>query len=103
MVKEVINNDTTEVDNAEAAILDIYATWCGPCKIIAPLIEELSEEFDGRVEFFKADSEENPKVAKRFKVMSIPNVVLLKKGELISRQIGVKTREEFKSWIEENI
>lgn len=103
MVKEIINNDTTELDKAEVALLDIYATWCGPCKMIAPVIEDLSEDFAGRVEFFKADSEENLKLTKKFRVMSIPNVVLLKKGEVISRQVGAQTRDTFKEWIESNL
>ena len=103
MIKEITNNDTTELDNAEVALLDIYATWCGPCKMIAPVLEDLSEDFAGRVEFFKADSEENPKLAKKFKVMSIPNVVLLKKGEVVSRQVGAQTRDTFKDWIESNL
>lgn len=103
MVKEIINNDTTELDKAEVALLDIYATWCGPCKMIAPVLEDLSEDFAGRVEFFKADSEENPKLTKKFRVMSIPNVVLLKKGEVISRQVGAQTRDTFKEWIESNL
>lgn len=103
MVKEIINNDTTELDKAEVALLDIYATWCGPCKMIAPVIKDLSEDFAGRVEFFKADSEENLKLTKKFRVMSIPNVVLLKKGEVISRQVGAQTRDTFKEWIESNL
>ncbi len=103
MVKEIVNNDTTELNNAEVALLDVFATWCGPCKAISPIIEDLSEEFSGRVEFFKADSEENPKLARKLRVMSIPNVILFKKGEIVSRQIGALSRDEFKNWIEENL
>ena len=103
MVKEIKNNDISELESAEVALLDIFATWCQPCKILSPVVEQLSEEFAGKVAFFKADSEENPAVAKKFRVMSIPYLVLLKKGQAVDRKVGVQPAEELKSWIESNL
>lgn len=103
MVKKITDNNTTELDAAEIALLDVSATWCGPCKIVAPIVEELSEEFSGRVEFFNADAEENPELAKKLKVMSIPNLMILKKGKVVSRQVGAQPAETLKEWIEKNI
>jgi len=102
-IKIITNNDTTELDAAKVAFLDVFATWCGPCKAIAPIVEELSEEFDGKVEFFKADSEENPELAKKFRVMSIPNLMILKEGKVVSRQVGFQEADALRAWIKENI
>ncbi|MBR2208310.1 MAG: thioredoxin [Synergistaceae bacterium] len=102
-IKFITNNDTTELDTAKVAFLDVFATWCGPCKAIAPIVEELAEEFDGKVEFFKADSDENPELAKKLRVMSIPNMMVLKEGKVISRQVGFQDAEALRAWIQENI
>ena len=102
-IKEIINNDTTELDAAKVALLDVWATWCGPCKAIAPIVEELSEEFAGKIEFFKADADENPELAKKFRVMSIPNLMIFKEGKIASRHVGFQDAEELRAWVEENI
>ena len=102
-IKFITNNYTTELDTAKVAFLDVFATWCGPCKAIAPIVEELAEEFDGKVEFFKADSDENPELAKKLRVMSIPNMMVLKEGKVISRQVGFQDAEALRAWIQENI
>ena len=103
MVKRIVNNDMTELEAAEAALLDISATWCQPCRMLAPVVEGLSEEFAGRVEFFNADAEENPEVSRRFRVVSIPYLLLFKKGEVVDRKVGVHPAPELKSWIEANL
>ncbi len=102
-IKIITNNDTTELEAAKIAFLDIFATWCGPCKAIAPIVEELSEEFDGKVEFFKADSEENSELAKKFRVMSIPNLMIFKDGKVASRRVGFQEADELRAWLQANI
>ena len=102
-VKEIINNDTTELDAAKVALLDVWATWCGPCKAIAPVVEALSEELAGKVEFFKADADENPELAKKFRVMSIPNLMIFKEGKVASRHVGFQDAEELRAWVQANI
>ena len=102
-VKVIENNDITELEAAKVALLDVWATWCGPCKAIAPIVEELSEEFAGKVEFFKADADENPELAKKFRVMSIPNLMIFKEGKIASRHVGFQDAEELRAWVEENI
>ena len=102
-VKAIINEDLTEVEAAKIALLDIWATWCGPCKAIAPVVEELSEEFGDKVAFFKADADENPSVAKKFRVMSIPNILLLKEGKVAARHVGFQTADELREWFKTNI
>lgn len=102
-VKVITNSDTTELDAAKVALLDVWATWCGPCKAIAPVVEALSEELAGKLEFFKAEADENPDLAKKFRVMSIPNLMILKEGKVVSRQVGFQDADALKAWIEANI
>ena len=102
-VKAITNSDTTELDAAKVALLDVWATWCGPCKAIAPVVEALSEELAGKLEFFKADADENPDLAKKFRVMSIPNLMILKEGKVVSRQVGFQDADSLKAWVESNL
>ena len=102
-IKVITNDDISAVEAAKTALLDVWATWCGPCKMIAPVVEELSEEFADKVEFFKADADENPALTKKLRVMSIPNIVLFKEGKVAARHVGFQSAEELRSWFEENI
>ncbi len=102
-VNAITNDDDSALNAAKVALLDVWATWCGPCKMIAPVVEQLSEEFAGKVEFFKADAEENPGLARKLRVMSIPNLMILKEGKVTARQVGFQGAEELRAWIEANI
>lgn len=103
MVKKIENNDISALEAAPVALLDISATWCQPCKILAPVIERLSDDFAGRVEFFNADAEENPEVSQKFRVRGIPYLLLFKEGQVVARKVGAQPAEELKSWIEANL
>lgn len=91
--------DETEFDAllAEGNILvvDCTASWCGPCKLVAPLIDRLAEEYVDRVQVFKLDIDENKSIAKRFGLRSIPAVIFFKAGEKVEIIVGVKSYEEF--------
>lgn len=102
-VKKILNDDTTELDSAKVALLDVSATWCGPCKAIAPVVEEISEELAGRIEVFNADAEENPGLAKKLRVMSIPSLMIMKEGKVTARQVGFQSAPELRAWVEANI
>ena len=69
-------------------LVDFWATWCGPCKMIAPVIEQLAQQYEGRVIVGKVDVDQEPELAQEFGVMSIPNVVILKDGQLTDRKVG---------------
>ncbi len=84
-------------------LLDFSAEWCPPCKTMAPIFEELKEEFVGKVEFRKIGIDERGDEAAKFKVMSIPTFVILKDGQEVSRKVGALSREVLKDWIEENL
>ncbi|MFK7756299.1 MAG: thioredoxin [Flavobacteriales bacterium] len=70
-------------------LLDFYADWCDPCKVMSPIINELSEEFEGRALVAKINTESNPKLSQHFKVKSIPTLILINRGELFERYKGV--------------
>lgn len=102
-VKEITGDDISAVEAAKVALLDIWATWCGPCKMIAPVVEALSEEFADKAEFFKADADENPGVAKKLRVMSIPYIVMFKDGKPAAKHVGFQTAEELREWFKSNL
>jgi thioredoxin 2 len=81
-------------------LLDLWAPWCGPCRTLAPIIEELAEEMAGRIRVAKINVDENPATARRFAVRSIPTLLLLKNGREIDRLVGVKSKAEISRQIE---
>jgi thioredoxin 1 len=83
-------------------LIDFYAEWCGPCKMMKPIIEELEKEYEGTVEFAKMDVEEAGPEAQKYSVMSIPTFVLEKDGEEIDRKMGAMPKDVLKGWIEAN-
>lgn len=82
------------LDNKEPVVVDFWATWCGPCKMLAPTIEEIADELDGKIAVGKVDVDENRELAVKYGVMSIPTVIYFKNGEEVTRLIGVQSREK---------
>ncbi len=93
--------DETEFDTLLEAeplfVVDCTATWCGPCKLVAPLIDQLAKEYSDRAKVFKLDLDANKPVAKRFGIRSIPAVMIFKQGELAETIVGAKPYEDFSS------
>ncbi|MFC1873219.1 thioredoxin [Chloroflexota bacterium] len=77
-------------------LVDFWAPWCRPCLMTAPLLDELAEEYSGRITFVKLDIDQNQKNAKKYSVMSIPNLIIFKGGKPVSQLIGLKPKEELK-------
>ncbi len=82
------------LNNKENAVVDFWATWCGPCKMLAPTVEEIADELDGKIAVGKVDVDENRELAIKYGVMSIPTVIYFKGGEEVARLIGVQSREK---------
>jgi len=86
-------NFESEVLSGEGVVLvDFWAPWCGPCKMIAPIVEELAKDFDGKVKVGKLNVDENPQVAGQFGVMSIPTIIIFKDGSPKETFIGVQSK-----------
>ena len=102
MVTTITNNDFTAVAGAEYALVDFSATWCGPCRMVAPIVHELAEEYDD-VTFFNCDVDENPDIAAQFGVESIPTILLFKNGTAVSKTVGFRPKPDLKAWIDQSI
>ena len=91
------------VEAAPLAMVDFWASWCGPCKMLSPLVEALAEQYDGKALVAKVTVDEEPDLAARFGVMSIPTVVFLKNGREFDRKVGVMPPEAFTSVLDNNL
>jgi len=80
-------------------VVDFWAEWCGPCRMIAPALEEISGSLNGKVKIVKLNVDENPQTASKYGVMSIPTLMLFKNGEMASRQVGAAPKAKLEQWI----
>ena len=81
-------------------LLDFYADWCGPCKIMAPVLEEMEKNYQGKIEFQKVDVEANEQLAGQYDIRSIPTFVLIKEGKEMDRRMGAMPKEMLKDWLD---
>jgi thioredoxin 1 len=101
---------TTKVDSATwdkeilkadgLTMVDFWAAWCGPCQMIAPVVEELAAEYSGRLKVAKLNTDENPDIASKYQVMGIPTLMFFKGGQVIDRIVGAASKKQFKEKIE---
>jgi len=99
---EVTDNDFDEmIMNADRpALVDFWAVWCGPCRIVGPLVEEIAEEFDGRAVVAKMDVDQNRDTAVKFGIQAIPTLLLVKNGEIADRIVGAVDKNSIKTKLE---
>jgi thioredoxin 1 len=98
---EITDSNFEEIINSEKPVLvDFWAEWCGPCKMIGPLVEELANEFDGKAIIGKVDVDTNPEVSAKFGIRSIPTLLVFKGGEIVDKQVGAVPKSVLSEKIE---
>jgi len=104
IVKEIVITDQnfeTEVLNSKVPILvDFWAPWCGPCKMISPVIEELAVEYDNKIKIGKLNTDENMSVAEQFQITSIPTIMIFKDKKVVQKVVGFRSKADLKKLID---
>ena len=101
-----INDENFEdkvLKSNDIVVCNFWAEWCGPCKQITPILEELANEFNDKIKIAKINIDSNPDIPTKYNIMSIPTLLLFKNGELVSNQVGLQEKSTLSNWIKENL
>lgn len=93
------NFQESAIDTKGVSVVDFWAEWCGPCRMITPIIEELAKDFEGKATVGKLNVDSNPQVSMKYGVRSIPTILILKDGEVVDKQVGVTTKQALEAKI----
>ena len=105
MIKEINDMDFKEdvTKASKPVVVDFWAPWCGPCKMLGPVLEEIEKELGEKVEFLKMNVDENPVTSQTYKISSIPTVVIFKNGEVANTLVGFRPKQEIVALIQKNL
>ncbi|MBS6843814.1 MAG: thioredoxin [Clostridiales bacterium] len=91
------------IASKHTVLVDFWATWCGPCRMIAPAVEEVAEDFDGRAVVGKVDVDEQAELARRFGIMSIPTLIVMKDGKVVEQAVGARGKADIAAMLERHL
>ena len=97
------NFDAEVLKSKMPVVVDVWATWCGPCRAYGPVVEEVAKEYDGKIKFVKLDADENDKTTQKYEIMSIPTTLLVDKGQIKAVNVAAVQKEALKKWIQNNL
>ena len=97
------NFENEVLESVEPVLVDYWAEWCGPCKMIAPVLDEICDEYDGRVKVAKLNIDDNPNTPPRYGIRGIPTLMLFKNGEIAATKVGAMPKSKLYEWVEESI
>ena len=92
IVTGTLDNFDAVINGELPVLVDFWATWCGPCRMVSPFIEQLADEYEGRVTFMKVNVDEEPELCERYRISSIPNLVLFKDGDILEQSAGARPK-----------
>jgi thioredoxin 1 len=105
MAPTVVSDDTFETEVLKApgpVVVDFWAEWCGPCRMIAPALEEIAAELEGKVKIVKMNVDENPRTPGEFGIRGIPTLLIFKNGQVAAQKVGAQPKNQLKAWIAES-
>jgi thioredoxin 1 len=102
-VKLNTSNFDETLKKHENVVVDFWAEWCMPCRMIAPIVEELAKEYAGKVVFGKLNTDENPTIAARYGISAIPTLIFFKNGKPVDQLVGAMPKSELKRWVQRNL
>lgn len=102
-MKIVNTEEFNELMNEDAVLVDFFATWCGPCKILAPVLESISKQLEGQLTIVKVDVDQSPDLASQFKIMSVPTMILFKKGQQVDAFSGYMPEPQLMAKLKANL
>ena len=106
MVNEITSSQQFEqevLNSANPVFVDFWAEWCGPCRMVSPVVEELSKEYGDKVNFVKINVDQNNELAQKYNVYSIPTLAIFKDGQVISQKVGASSKDSYKTMIDSQI
>ncbi len=91
------------LNNEGVSVVDFWAEWCGPCRMVGPIVEQIAKEYEGRVLVGKVDVDNNPEVSSRYQIRSIPTILFMKNGEIVDKQIGAANKSALVNKLEAHL
>ena len=103
MVMEVNDSDFENSIKDGIVLVDFWAPWCGPCKMLSPVIDELAEDMNGKIKVLKCNVDDNQQTPSKFNIMGVPTLILFKNGEMVAQRSGMAPKKIIQDWITSNI